>query len=155
MRESRIWEFKEPRINVVSLNSQILLHTVLPTESDNTAGSRHSGTPATRQQTRREQRTANALAAQCGWGCRAPAWPKAQRWATVAEVLQREPRGSVRQQWSDFKRGQQQHQEITRVILCRSIYSIMSFKPFHDIIMNVYKFLIGLCCLRRERERER
>jgi len=41
-----------------------LLHTVLPTESDDAASSHHRGTPATRQQTRREQRTANALAAQ-------------------------------------------------------------------------------------------
>ena len=40
------------------------------------------------------------------------------------------------------------HQEITRVILCRLIYIIMSFKPFNDIIMIVCKFLIGLCCLR-------
>jgi len=40
------------------------------------------------------------------------------------------------------------HQEITRVILCRLIYIIMSFKPFHDIIMIVCKLLIGLCCLR-------
>jgi hypothetical protein len=40
------------------------------------------------------------------------------------------------------------HQEITRVILCRLIYIVMSFKPFNDIIMIVCKFLIGLCCLR-------
>ena len=40
------------------------------------------------------------------------------------------------------------HQEITRVILCRLIYIIMSFKPFIDIIMIVCKFLSGLCCLR-------
>ena len=38
--------------------------------------------------------------------------------------------------------------EITRVILCRLIYIVMSFKPFNDIIMIVCKFLIGLCCLR-------
>ena len=41
-----------------------------------------------------------------------------------------------------------QHQEITRVILCRLVYIIMSFKPFNDIIMIVYKFLIRLYCLR-------
>jgi len=29
-------------------------------------------------------------------------------------------------------------------MLCRLIYIIMSFKPFHDIIMIVCKFLIGL-----------
>ena len=40
------------------------------------------------------------------------------------------------------------HQEITRVILCRLIYIVMSFKPFNDIIMIVCKFLIGLCCVR-------
>ena len=40
------------------------------------------------------------------------------------------------------------HQDITRVILCRLIYIIMSCKPFNDIIMIVCKFLIGLCCLR-------
>jgi len=40
------------------------------------------------------------------------------------------------------------HQEITRVILCRLICIIISFKPFNDIIMIVCKFLIGLCCLR-------
>jgi len=36
------------------------------------------------------------------------------------------------------------HQKITRVILCRLIYIIMSFKPFNDIIMIVCRFLIGL-----------
>jgi len=47
-----------------------------------------------------------------------------------------------------IREKKKRHQEITRVILCRLIYIVMSFKPFNDIIMIACKFLIGLCCLR-------
>jgi len=51
--------------------------------------------------------------------------------------------------WGELrKRGWGVSLEIKRVILCRLIYIVMSFKPFNDIIMIVCKFLIGLCCLR-------
>jgi len=43
------------------------------------------------------------------------------------------------------------HQEITRAILCRLIYIIMSFRPFIDITMIVCKFLIELCHLEIKR----
>jgi len=54
-------------------------------------------------------------------------------------------RGVLGSIWTNYCAA---HQEITRVILCRLFYIVMSFKPFNDIIMIVCKFLIGLCCLR-------